>query len=398
MRVLFYEPNHTGHHFAYLARMLPGFIELPVEVALATTPEAVASHEFEMTLKQYEDRIEVLPSCRPLIKRAPLRNSWRRCADLASVVKQWKPDHVCVVYADGIWQVLSATKALGFNLLPQGPTYEAWMYRGGFTYPDATSRRQQRNKRLFQRFLKQGVFARIHFDDELVLEFTRRLPPTPTEVVLPPNPVRYAEVPSRDDARRRLDLPREATIVSCLGMADHRKGVHLAMAAIQQLASTAGDRPHVRLFIGGPQSDAIRELLTEPVWQNLVEAGTILTADRFLSEQDMLDAAAASDLLLAPYFKHSGRSSIILWAAAVGRPVVAVDRGCIRYVVEHEQLGAVCNVEDAEVFASAIRLRLEQPWTDEDRQRVRKYAQWHSIENYQQLCSACVRQRLEAGQ
>ena len=25
MRVLFYEPDQTGHHFAYLGRMLPAF-------------------------------------------------------------------------------------------------------------------------------------------------------------------------------------------------------------------------------------------------------------------------------------------------------------------------------------------------------------------------------------
>jgi len=52
MRLLFFEPNQSGHHYAYLARMLPGFLDLPVEVVLATTAVGAVSDEFWRTLGQ----------------------------------------------------------------------------------------------------------------------------------------------------------------------------------------------------------------------------------------------------------------------------------------------------------------------------------------------------------
>lgn len=41
MRVLFYAPDHAGHHFAYLGGTPPGFVDLPMEILVATTPGAV---------------------------------------------------------------------------------------------------------------------------------------------------------------------------------------------------------------------------------------------------------------------------------------------------------------------------------------------------------------------
>ena len=38
---------------------------------------------------------------------------------------------------------------------------------------------------------------------------------------------------------------------------------------------------------------------------------------------------------------------------------------------------------------------LDRPWTDEDVARVRKYAAWHRIENYQEHSSQFVRKLCE---
>ena len=63
MRVLFYQPDYTGHHLAYLARMLPGFVDLPIEIVLATTAEAIASQEFSQSLAAFGDRLKLVPCC-----------------------------------------------------------------------------------------------------------------------------------------------------------------------------------------------------------------------------------------------------------------------------------------------------------------------------------------------
>lgn len=63
MRLMFYAPQHTGHHFAYLARMLPAFMGLPVEIVVATTPVAIISKEYERTLAPFSQSIRFVTCC-----------------------------------------------------------------------------------------------------------------------------------------------------------------------------------------------------------------------------------------------------------------------------------------------------------------------------------------------
>ena len=106
--------------------------------------------------------------------------------------------------------------------------------------------------------------------------------------------------------------------------------------------------------------------------------------------------AECSRVVLAPIQTIQGDQASSLWAAAAGKPVVAVNRGCIQHVVETQQLGTTCNVRDTEEFATAIQQALSQPWTEVDAARVRNYAHWHRVENYQSMCAEFVRSRVQA--
>ena len=103
MRVLFYQPNYTGHHLAYLARMLPGFTELPIEILFASTPEAIASQEFAQSLAPFGDRLQLVPCC-TTPPRDAVRNFPHRLKDLQKAIRTTRPDHVAACYADGIWE------------------------------------------------------------------------------------------------------------------------------------------------------------------------------------------------------------------------------------------------------------------------------------------------------
>ncbi len=392
MRVLFYEPNPSGHHFAYFARMLPGFIDLPIEIGFATTTAALESPEFEATLAPFADRMELLAVCRPLIKGNPLQNGWRRCRDLAAASRSWKPDHICILYADGIWELAALARTCGYRLLGDGPVMEAWMYRGGFAYPGADGVNDRARRKLFHRFLKQGLFTKIHFDDELLLKFVESLPETKTEVVLPANPVQFREPISTANARAALGIAGDGPIISSSGCIARYKGMHLALDAYARLANQPSNT--ARLLLAGPYDAGIKQHISQPPFTELRSSNRFIAIDRYLSEDEMFLVAAASDLVLAPYPNHSGRSSIILWAAAAGKPVLTVDEGCIRYVVETQRLGTTCNIYDADAFAEAMRNAIAAPWTEEDTRRVRDYAAWHRVENYQAMCSALVRERL----
>jgi len=392
MRVLFFEPNHSGHHLAYFSRMLPGFLELPIDIALATTESAIESSEFEICLGNYLERLEIVKIETQMPRRSPLRNARWRIRELARATESWRADHVCVLYADGFWELAALETLLPGRALPERSTLEAWIYRGGFAYPDSNRFVDKFRKWLFRRLLKCGVFEKIHLDDELAIQYVNEISEVNTEVVLPANPVAILNRRKMSDAKAALGLPPDVPIVSLSGQIAKYKGAHLALKAIEVLTKTDGE---VRLLLAGPHDDATKDLLSMPPFPSLVQTGRVVSKDEWLNTEEMFCIASASDLVIAPYFNHSGRSSIILWAAAAGRPVLAVDRGCIRHVVETQGLGRTCDVLNPNEFAKAIEEMLARPWSEIDAHRVRDYAKQHSIENYQRLSAALVRKRCE---
>ncbi len=394
MRLLIYQPTHTGHHLAYLGRMLPGVLELPVQVVLATTPEAVASDEFRLSLASFEAKLEVLTCC-TTPPRGVLANARHRTKQLLQAIERVKPDHVAAAYIDGIWQILAMRSLLGRRPWPKSLPVEGWIYRVGFADPQASGMAEFLSRRLFLSLLKRGLFDVLHLSHEILYEFARDAGPFPTRVVLTPDPVILFPPLAKEEARRRLQLPEGGTVISLSGMIDKRKGALLLLEAFEKHARAAEDES--RLLLAGPHSEEVQAALLQPAARELCEAGRVISSNRYLNEEDLFVVSAASDLVTAPYPNHPGRSSIILWAAAAGRPSLGINRGCIGHVIEKHHLGWTCDARNTDVLAAALRDALAQPWTQQDAERVREYAQSHSVDEYQRISSTYLRERLQAG-
>ena len=394
MHVLLFEPNHRGHHFPYLARLLPGILRLPVRVTLATTPEALKSREFEMSLAGFGDRISFWTGCRPP-QRTFVQKAWCRVADLRRALRQTRPDAVGLMYGDGLWQIITALDLLGQCPIPRSVTAAAWLYRGGFAYPDNSRRSARIKRRLFTRLLRRGVFDTLYLDDELLHNFAAAIPDAGTAAVLTPNPIDLRPLRPAADARQSLGLPPTGKLISSSGMVSAWKGMDRLIHAFAHAVDHHALSPDTRLLLAGPHGPEILELLRTPAVRPLVDAGRIVSRDAFLDEAQMFDVAAASDLVVAAYPHHSGRSSIILWAAAAGRPVLAAEYGCIGHVVTTQQLGQTFDALDQDRFNQALVQALDLPWTNQDARRVRDYVAWHRIENYQDIGSQWLRRALD---
>jgi glycosyltransferase involved in cell wall biosynthesis len=396
MRVLFYEPFHTGHHLAYLARMLPGFYDLPVELILATTPEAVKTPEFERTVGPLAERLRIETICTNPPQR-PIRNAHHRLAELCEAIQELQPDHVALMYADHVWQIAALQSLVRTRPWTNDLCVEGWIYYGRFAEAARRGARDVIYRRLFRRLLKTGLFARLHIDHEILYEFASRHRGTsPTEVVLAPNPVVLFPMLEKCEARRRLGLPIEGRIVSLSGMISQWKGARLLLDAFADYVESGRAEESDRLLLAGPHDAAVRAILQTARYKDWLRQGRVLSLDKYLSEVEMFLVASASDLVTAPYPNHQGRSSIILWAAAAGRPSLGVDEGCIAHVIQKEKLGWTCAVSDPLTFAEAIASALAQDWSPSDAQHVRRYAEFHSVENYQRVSSDLLRRRLAA--
>lgn len=399
MRVLFYQPNHQGHHFAYLGRMLPGFVDLPIEIVIATTPEARRSPEFASSLGPFSDRIEVVECCTPA-PRPPLANSRHRLNELKGAIAIIEPDHLAVNYADGLWDVAILETMMGRRPWPRSLTVEGWIYRGRFADPANRDWKSWLRQQMFVRLLRSGLFRAIHLHHELLFEFAAsKSIGTSTSVVLAPDPIVIHELMDGAEARNRLGIsiqgPRDEKWIGVAGVIARFKGAPQLLEAYR-VRCELGDLPATRLLLAGPHDDDAQNKLQEPFFREAVEQGRICSIDRFLTEDEMYLAAAACDVVVAPYPRHQNRSSIILWAAAAGRPCLATEESCVGYVINKERLGETCNVLDTSGMANAITRVLTAPWTPEDVRRVREYASFHRMENYQAISSKVTRDRLAA--
>jgi glycosyltransferase involved in cell wall biosynthesis len=211
--------------------------------------------------------------------------------------------------------------------------------------------------------------------------------------VLAPDPIVIKPPMTPEAARSKLGLPLDGTWIGTLGVIARFKGSDLFLKAFRNRCER-GIQPPVHALLAGPHEDEIRTMLQREPYRTWVAEGRVISLDRFLNEDEMFAAASAVNVVVSPYPQHQNRSSIILWAAAAGRPSVASDESNVGYVIRKERLGTPCKVCDPALVSDAITTALQTEWTAEDAQRVRRYAEFHRIENYQRLSSQLVRERL----
>ena len=158
---------------------------------------------------------------------------------------------------------------------------------------------------------------------------------------------------------------------------DRRKGIDLLIRAF----AASGLGPEDRLYLLGPQEAEIRAML-EGEHAALVRAGRIISRDRFIPREDLAASLAAMDLVCTPYPRHVGSASIVIRAAAAGRPVLGCSFGWIAAMVPRFGLGWTCDVESIDEFGAAIRQRLDESDRWRPGRALQRFIEFHSPENF----------------
>jgi glycosyltransferase involved in cell wall biosynthesis len=396
MRVLIFEPYHFGHRLHYVRTMLPGLTEIGGRVTLALSSETPARPEYAAHLAPLAGKFDLDAWMTPSapLKALPglLRESIRRAS----------ADVLLVPTADGLAQWLGATRGLRPRVIPRGVWSEGLLLRGIFAYPQPNFR--ARMKAIISRAaVARGPWSVLHHLDPLVydrlraggeprnrLERGMRLMPDPVE---PPTGATRAEVLAR------YGLPDEgARYIGTVGLMDIRKGAHLLIRAFAAAASDALPpaqrlRDTDLLLLAGPQDATVRDLLRGE-FRGLVESGRIRCADRVLTAVEMADALAAMDLVCTPHARHIGSASIVIRAAAAGRPVLGSSFGWIGYAVQRFGLGSTVDEFDPDRLARSLMAALDASSDFELPAAARRFVQFHSPENFRAAWTANLRRRM----
>jgi glycosyltransferase involved in cell wall biosynthesis len=143
----------------------------------------------------------------------------------------------------------------------------------------------------------------------------------------------------REKARRRLELPLEASILLFFGIVREYKGLGDVLAALPEVQARLGQ---VILVVAGEFWDDKRPYL-ETI-ERLGIVGSVLIEDHYISNEDVPLYFSAADVLVAPYRQATG-SGVVQMARGLGLPVITTD-------VAVEESGAVVDGETGFVVRS----------------------------------------------
>jgi glycosyltransferase involved in cell wall biosynthesis len=380
--VLVFEPDPAGHHFPFLALMLPAVSALASETILMTGANAPATESYRYLIKPLEGRITVEPSM-PATSDRPSELSRARAAHILASIQRHRADHLIVMYADGIAQALTLRRWSGRPSLPRGITSEGLFFRGSFAYPISGLKRRLATTAAGL-LLRAAPFTHMHHLDPLVYERLRS-----PRWSLMPDPVERPDAIPVQEARRRLGIPQDGRVLGCVGTIDRRKGVDLLLEAFARAALAPTDR----LLLLGVQDEAVRAALTGP-HAPLVRAGRIIAMDRFVSPEEFASGVLAMDLVCTPYPAHIGSASIVIRAAAAGRPVLGSTFGWVGRTIPMFALGRTCQVTDIPSFADNIRSSLDEAQGWKPNAAAERFVRFHSPENFARAWCVGLRRRL----
>ncbi|HZL37962.1 MAG TPA: glycosyltransferase [Tepidisphaeraceae bacterium] len=387
MHVLIYEPYYAGHRLHHVARMLPALTEMrgPVSrITLVTSMAAPASVEYRTHMKSWEDKIEVDAGA-PRLSEIGLEAARQSAEYFRATLQRLRPDHVYVPNADGMAQVLGSARLRGRRPVPRGLPIEALLLRGAFAYPQANLFAGLRARASWE-LARRGPWATLFHLDPIVWQ---ALPPRQRKLIsLMPEPMLAPPPQSTGDARRALGLDPAGRYIGSAGVMDERKGADLLIRAFAAAQLDTDDR----LLLAGPQSPGVRQLLIGP-HADLVRAGRIISFDRYLGEE-MLTAISAMDLVATPYPRHVGSATIVIRAAAAGRPVLGSDFGWVGYIVPRFGLGKSVDVTNIRLFASALRTALDAAGNHQITAAGRRFLEFHTPANYGAAWTKLLRRRL----
>jgi glycosyltransferase involved in cell wall biosynthesis len=190
--------------------------------------------------------------------------------------------------------------------------------------------------RAVERFAKQGL----------------RYPSQKLEVV--PNAIdltRFRGLPSREEARRSLDLPQGCPILICVASLTEEKGqTHL----LEAMRTVRSELPEVRLLLVGRdrgKTDLGPLAREKGLGENVLVLGT---------RDDVPLLMAASDLAVLPSLRE-GLPVSLMESSAAGLATVATSVGGIPEVVEDGVGGILVPPRDPAALASSLLALLRDP-------------------------------------
>lgn len=364
MHVALVEFEWHGHYTAYPRRLSSHLLDLGHEVTLFTPGNNPHLDEFpespDLTIVRVEPAVE---------RRLPVVNVFRSQARKArqlsttfSKVRQRDVDLVHVLSLETMHlPFFVANKSGGPGCPVVGTVHRADRYDEAFL--DATVKVYMGRvfdglgRKAMEHALSSGHLERAIVPTDRIGRRLRRkvdgLESGRLETLELPPP-KVAETVSREESRRRLDLPVDSPILLFFGELRHQKGPDLLVEALEGL-----DREYTVVFAG---KSVEYDESTIAAWRDRIEPeGRFVTRLEYIPEEEVESYFTAADLLVLPYRRERAITGTINWAAVTDTHVVAADDSDVGDYVEDNGFGQTFARGSAAGLRETIETYLDSP-------------------------------------
>ena len=167
------------------------------------------------------------------------------------------------------------------------------------------------------------------------------------------------EIPSKEEARSKLDICMGEKVVLFFGYIRKYKGLDLLLDAFKKLVARGGNRP-VRLLIAG---DSHEKDSSESVYEQIKRLGLedkVTFHHRFVPDDEVANYFVASDLVALPY-RNIYHSGLVHLAFSFQKPVIASPVGDFPETIENGKTGIILDDINVDCIADGLMAALENP-------------------------------------
>ena len=151
-----------------------------------------------------------------------------------------------------------------------------------------------------------------------------------------------------EEAKEKLQLPKEVPILLFFGTLSWDKGLDLLLESVKYIEKD------FRLVIAGPPRYFMRSNVAAYKKQ-LNDPTKIIERVKYIPEEELSYYFLSADAVVLPYRKvYKGTSGILQRASAAGKPVIVTDVGEIGKIVNKHSLGIVVEPESIHALIQGI--------------------------------------------
>ena len=371
MKVLIFEHclQVKGHRIPYASLAALSYVgDNDVVVGL---PSVVQDNEI---VKRYIKPSITVDYYETTVKQKPLSTALeaRRC--LNRLIKRYQPDLIAIPTVDGLGLVLGLYNLLGLASNLRSTKVVACLMNGGVA-PSNYGFLSRTATNIKWWVTRKGPWHRLMLIDPKAWS---ELPPSQQQSIsLCPDPVPERVPVSKTKARQMLGIPSDGRLMVSLGRQDLRKGVDFLLAAFQAAELNKTDR----LLLMGKLTPEINSLLQEVLLSEKMR-DRIITADRYVSDEEFGLAIDASDIVTIPYRSANQPSGIVCRALGWNRPILATYQGWLKWTIDEFGAGFGTNPENTSQFARDIETSLSSCLQFTVNEKGKQFAEFNSKANY----------------